>query len=125
MNQSTHPKASLMDRLWHSRAAQAYLMVAALAALALPGEAAAQSKNTLGQGSWMSLGGNMAKQFCQFLESPIVTVAVGVGAAAAMIIASMNEDNGTLSKILKTVCFGMAILMLPGVLTGLGFGSIC
>lgn len=114
-----------MERLWHSRAAQAYLMVAALAALALPGEAAAQSKNQLGQGGFMQMGSQMAKQFCSFLESPIITVAVGVGAAIAMVVAAMNEDNGTLSKIMKTLCFGMGVLMIPGVLTLLGFGSIC
>ena len=125
MNQPAQKQASLMERLWHSRATQTYLMVAALAALTLPGEAAAQAKNTLGSGSWMSVGKNMASNFCQFLESPIITVAVGAGAVGVLIVASMNEDNGTLSKILKTVGFGIAILMVPGILSGLGFGSIC
>lgn len=117
-------KFTFLERLWHNRSVKAYTTLAFFAAMSLPGAAHA-STNTLTTGGWNKLGGNMAKTFCGFLESPIVTIVVAVGALALFVVAAMNEDNGTMSKLLKVCCFGMAILAIPGILPLLGFGRIC
>lgn len=117
-------KPSIFERVWHNPSIKAYTTLALFAAMALPGAAHA-STNTLTTGGWNKLGSNMAKTFCGFLESPIITIVVAVGALALFIVAAMNEDNGTMSKLLKVLGFGMAMLAIPGILPLLGFGRIC
>lgn len=114
-NQTHLGAGSLWSRMKAAADPRGALMLLLLLAVMTPGRAAAQAQDFggLGTGLW--------RLICSFIKSPIVAVIVGVGILAAFVVAALNEDNGTLSKILKVVIFGMAILFIPMLLNMLGF----
>lgn len=111
-------------RGWHSTGVNLTLWATAIMLLTAPGAASATYGGG-GGGGFGGLGQRMLSFVCDFIESPIVTVVLAAALIITFIVAAMNEDKGTLSKVLKTVMFGLGIVMLPGVLTQLGFNFGC
>lgn len=112
-------KPALWDRLWHNRGSQLVASAAAVLAVLVPD--AAHAQNT----SLDSVGQRMMGAVCGFIASPIVTVIVAVALVALLIMATVNEDNGMISKILKVLIAGLAIVGLASVMQLLGFNMVC
>lgn len=109
-----------LTRAWHSRGVNLALWTAAIVTMTAPGTASAAYGSGGGAG-FSQLGQGLLNIVCNFTKSPIVTVIVAVALIACFVVASLNEDKGTLSTILKTVGFGLAIVMLPRLMSLIGF----
>lgn len=108
-----------LTQAWHSRGFNLALWAAAIIMMTAPGMASASYGG--GGGGFAGLGQGLLNVLCQFTKSPIVTVIVAVSLVACFVVAALNEDKGTLSTILKVVGFGLAIVMLPRLMTMIGF----
>lgn len=113
-----------LTRAWHSKGLNLALWSAAILVMTLPGQAAAAYGGGTSAG-FGELGANLLRVICNFTSSPIVTVIVAVGLVACFVVAALNEDKGTLSTVLKVVGFGLAIVMLPRIMTLIGFSWAC
>lgn len=109
-----------LARAWHSRGVNLALWSAAIVMMTAPGMARA-AYGAGGGAGFSGLGTGLLNMLCQFTNSPIVTVIVAVGLVACFVVAALNEDKGTLSTILKVVGFGLAIVMLPRIMSMIGF----
>jgi len=69
---------------------------------------------------WDELGGGMSEAFCDFIDSPIVTVIIAIGIISLLFLMALNEDNGIVSKLIKVLVAGMAIVFLGSLLSVLG-----
>jgi len=116
---------SKMSTAWYSRPLSLALWLAALVMMTAPGEAAAQSYGGGGGSGFGKLGGDLLKLICSFTQSPLVTVIAAVGLVVCFIVAGLNEDKGTVSKILKVIGFCLGIVMLPGIMSQIGFNWTC
>lgn len=115
-NAIEHNRPSVAERIWDSAGMRGLLMLAATLAFVMPGPAAAQGFN--------EIGNKLETVFCSFIKSPIITIFVGVAMLGLFIVAAMNEDNKMLSTILKVVVAGCAIVFLPGLLNMIGFSPL-
>lgn len=111
-------------RGWHSTATNLALWATAIVLMTASGAASANYGGGGGQG-FSAMGQNLINLVCDFIQSPIVTVVLAVALVASFVIAAMNEDKGTLSKVLKTLMYGFGIVLLPGLLSQMGFNFGC
>lgn len=112
-------KPAVWDRIWHNRGSQLVASLVAVLAILVPD--AAHAQNT----SLDAVGSRMMQAVCGFIASPIVTVVVAVSLVGLLILATTNEDNGMISKILKVLVAGLCIVGLASVMSLLGFNMVC
>lgn len=117
-----HGTKSIFNAVWHNRWVQQGLIGSALLALLMPVGAAQAA--TRAPASFAELGSSIWTVVCQFIKSPIVAVVIGISILALLMVMAMNEDNGMLSKVIKVVIAGMAIVFLPSIMALLGFSNI-
>lgn len=116
---------SMLSGLWNTRLARAFVLGAGLVVMLAGNTAKAGSLYADAPTSFGELGTKLGKFLCDFITSPIIGVAVGVSILALLLLMTMNEDNGLLSKALKVLIGGMAILFIPSLLSMLGFDIGC
>lgn len=121
-----HGTKSIFNAVWHNRWVQQVLVGSALTALLMPiGVAQAATSTSTAPGSFAELGGKLWDVVCQFIKSPMVAVVIGISIVALLMVMAMDEDNGMLSRIIKVVIAGMAIVFLPALMALLGFDVRC
>lgn len=117
------PAVSFGDRAWHatigSKWGNMLLKVGLLGLAMLPLTSHAASRGP--GGDFSQIGSTLGGLFCSFIKSPIIAVILGVAILGLLIMAALNEDNGMLSKFLKTVVAGVIILFIPAFLNMIGF----
>lgn len=111
--------------LWNTRLARAFVLGAGLIVMLAGNKAEAATRSAAPAMNFGELGTKLAGFLCSFITSPIVGVVVGVSILALLLLMTMNEDNGLLSKALKVLVGGMAILFIPSLLSMLGFDIGC
>lgn len=118
-----HGTRSIFNAVWHNRWVHQTLVAGALGALLAP-IGGAQAATLMQPADFNSLGNSIWSVVCKFIQSPIVAVVIGISILALLMVMAMNEDNGMLSKVIKVVIAGMAIVFLPSIMILLGFKNL-
>lgn len=67
-----------------------------------------------------SIGGGMLRAICAFIKSPIITAIAAFSILGLLVVMSLNEDKGIMSKFLKVLIAVFAIIGLASVMALLG-----
>lgn len=117
---------SLMSATWNTRLNRAAVTAIGLALVLFGSKAQAAERVAPGGGlDFGGLGTKLGQFLCDFIHSPVIAVVVGISILALLLLMTMNEDNGMLSKALKVLIGGMTILFIPPLLGMLGFDLGC
>lgn len=122
-NSKQHGTKSIFSAVWHNHVVKQVVIGSALTSLLLPIGAANAAPS--GPAGFESLGKSIWEVVCKFINSPIVAVVIGISILCLLMVMSMNEDNGILSRVIKVVIAGMSIVFLPSIMAMLGFDVGC
>lgn len=107
----------LWDRTVESGVGRTAIKLAAVLAVMSPFNARANM--------FEDMGGDLIAIFCDFLNSPVVTLVLAVALVVLLLMGASGEDNGLMTKIIRLLILGVGILFIPSLLSLMGFPIVC